>query len=114
MAGTDDRHRCAHCAKVVAGHNSKQKKHMARCASLPRGVRKVLDHAAVCESRAGVGRFSGANAAVYRKFRVTGWLVASCRACGGAVRDSPGGPACQCGLTRCTRSAQCRAVPCRA
>ena len=46
-------HRCNHCAKVVAGHC---KVHMAHCNSLPRGVREVLDHAAVCESRAEMGR----------------------------------------------------------
>ena len=89
--GSGRRHRCNHCRKVVSAKRpSECKTHMARCTSLPRGVREVLDHAAVCDSRAGVGRFSGANAAVYRKFRVTGELVASCSACGVEVRGPLG------------------------
>ena len=89
--GGGRRQRCNHCRKLVSAmYPSQLKAHMARCTSLPRGVREALDHAAVCESHAGVGRFSGENAAVYRKFRVTGEHVASCRACGVEVRGNIG------------------------
>ena len=62
------------------------KQHLARCKSLPDSVRAVMDHAAVCESRAGLGCYGGACASVYRGFRVTGWGVSECRRCGRAVR----------------------------
>ena len=53
---------------------------------MPDSVRAVLDHAAVCESRAGLGRYGGAHASVYSGFRVTGWGVNECRRCGKVVR----------------------------
>ena len=53
---------------------------------MPDSVRAVLDHAAVCESRAGLGRYGGTYASVYRGFRVTGWGVNECRRCGKVVR----------------------------
>ena len=62
------------------------KQHLARCKSLPDSVRGVLDHAAVCESRAGLGLYGGHHASVYRGFRVTGWGVNECRRCGKVVR----------------------------
>ena len=53
---------------------------------MPDSVRAVLDHAAVCESRAGLGCYGGRHASVYRGFRVTGWGVNECRRCGKVVR----------------------------
>ena len=84
VAGGGGRHRCNHCAKVIV-HKCNVKRHMACCGSLPRYVLEVLHHEALCDSRAGVGVYGGGNAALYRRFRVTGWLAASCRACGVAV-----------------------------
>ena len=79
-------HRCAHCDMVVAG-KSHHKRHMAACKSLPQDVREVLDHAAVCESRAEKGRYGRENnRAVYRRFHVTGERVAMCKACGASMR----------------------------
>ena len=79
-----DGRKCRHCATVVRSGNMKY--HLAFCKSLPDSVRAVLDHAAVCESRAGLGRYGGVNAALYRGFRVTGWGVNECRRCGKVVR----------------------------
>ena len=62
------------------------KRHLAVCKSLPASVRAVLDHTAVCESRAGLGCYGGVHASVYRGFRVTGWGVNECRRCGKVVR----------------------------
>ena len=53
---------------------------------MPDSVRAVMDHAAVCESRAGLGGYGGVHAAVYRGFRVTGWGVNECQRCGKVVR----------------------------
>ena len=53
---------------------------------MPDSVRAVMDHAAVCESRAGLGLYGGVHASVYRGFRVTGWGVNECRRCGKVVR----------------------------
>ena len=53
---------------------------------MPASVRAVMDHAAVCESRAGLGRYGGMYASVYRGFRVTGWGVNECRRCGTVIR----------------------------
>ena len=77
--------KCRHCGYHVQSLYS-LKLHLARCKSLPDSVRAVLDHAAVCESRAGLGRYGGVHAAVYRGFRVTGWGVNECRGCGKVVR----------------------------
>ena len=41
----------------------------------------MLDHAAVCESQAGLGCYGGVHASVYRGFRVTGWEVIEWRDC---------------------------------
>ena len=46
----------------------------------------MLDHAAVCESQAGLGCYGGTYASVYRGFRVTVWGVNECRGCGKVVR----------------------------
>ena len=62
------------------------KQHLARCKALPDSVRAVLDHAAVCESRAGLGLYGGRHASVHRGFRVTGCGVNECRRCGKVVR----------------------------
>ena len=56
---------------------------------MPDNVRAVVDHAAVCGSRAGLGCYGGVNASVYRGFRVTGWGVNECRRCGKVVRGWP-------------------------
>ena len=64
--------KCRHCGRIFS-KRSCIKQHLASCKSLPDSVRAVLDHAAVCESRAGLGRYGGVHAAVYRGFRVTGW-----------------------------------------
>ena len=78
---------CRHCEAVPSPQSlSSMKGHLAACKSLPDSVRAVLDHAAVCESRAGLGRYGGAHASVYRGFRVTGWGVNECRGCGKVVR----------------------------
>ena len=61
------------CAAVSTSSAATLKRHLAACKSLPANVRDVMDHAAVCESRAGLGRYGGVHAAVYRGFRVTGW-----------------------------------------
>ena len=83
-----DGSKCLHCGSVV--HRSKQKHHLASCKSLPDSVRDVMDHAAVCESRAGVGRYGGVHAELYRGFRVTGWGVNECRRCGKVIRGWAG------------------------
>ena len=71
VAADGGRRRCNHCRKVMpAIFNRKQ--HMATCKSLPHDVREVLDHAAVCESRACMGRYGRENADVYFRFHVTG------------------------------------------
>ena len=57
---------------------------------MPDSVRDVMDHAAVCESQAGLGRYGGVHAALYRGFRVTGWGVNECRRCGKVVRGWTG------------------------
>ena len=62
---------------------------LAACKSLPDSLRAVLDHAAVCESRAGMGCFGGVGAALYRSFRVIGLGVNECRRCGKVVRGWP-------------------------
>ena len=82
--GGGDRHQCAHCDKVVSAKRSR-KPHMVACASLPPAVREALDRAAVRACRAQQGQYGGENRAVYRRFRVTGAGVASCKACGGVV-----------------------------
>ena len=80
-----DEFTCRHCGTVVRGGRH-LKQHLAYCKSLPDSVRAVMDHAAVCESRAGLGRYGGVHAVVYRGFRVTGWGVNECRRCGKVVR----------------------------
>ena len=78
---------CRHCGAVLSAPcRSSLKQHLAACKSLPDSVRAVLDHAAVCESRAGLGLYGGVHASVYRGFRVTGWGVNECRGCGKVVR----------------------------
>ena len=84
--GGNDGRVCRHCSSVVRGHDAHLKYHLARCKALPDSVRGVMDHAAVCESRAGLGCYGGVHAAVYRGFRVTGWGVNECRRCGRVVR----------------------------
>ena len=84
--GGNKRSVCRHCGTVVRGNNAQRKYHLAWCKSLPDSVRAVMDHAAVCESRAGLGRYGGAHASVYRGFRVTGWGLNECRRCGKVVR----------------------------
>ena len=79
-----DKSKCRHCGKVA--RSSSMKRHLGWCKSLPDSVRAVLDHAAVCESRAGLGRYGGVHASVYRGFRVTGWGVNECRRCGKVIR----------------------------
>ena len=62
------------------------KQHLAARDTVRNSVRAVLDHAAACESRAGVGCYVGTHASAYRGFRVTGWRVNECRRCGKVVR----------------------------
>ena len=72
------RHTCRHCGLRMSNQRvSTLKQHLAWCKSLPGSVRVVLDHAAVCESRACVGSSGGRHASVYRGFRVTGCGVMS-------------------------------------
>ena len=78
--GCSNDNNCQHCGSVV--QRSQMKYHLAACKSLPGSVRAVMDHAAVCESRAGLGCYGGVHASVYRGFRVTGWGVNECRRCG--------------------------------
>ena len=80
--GGGDERKCRHCGSAVRGHCTNLKSHLAACKSLPDSVRAVMDHAAVCESRAGLGRYGGVHASVYRGFRVTGWGVNECRCWG--------------------------------
>ena len=83
--GGGDGSKCRHCGGVVLSrHNLKS--HLAWCKALPANVRDVMDHAAVCESRAGLGRYGGVHASMFRGFRVTGWGVNECRRCGKVVR----------------------------
>ena len=77
--------KCRHCRRNIP-RTWNLKQHLAYCKSLPDSVRAVLDHAAVCESRAGLGCYGGVNASVYRGFRVTGWGVNECRRCGKVFR----------------------------
>ena len=79
-------HKCRHCGAVAAQRWSTLRAHLAWCKSLPDSVRAVLDHAAVCESRAGLGCYGGVYASVYRGFRVTGWGVNECRRCGKVIQ----------------------------
>ena len=83
----EGRSKCRHCGSVV--HKRHFKRHLAACKSLPESLRAVLDHAAVCESRAGMGCFGGVGAALYRSFRVIGLGVNECRRCGKVVRGWP-------------------------
>ena len=78
--GGGDGGKCRHCGSVSRRNN--MKRHLAGCKSLPDSVRDVMDHAAVCESRAGLGCYGGVHASVYRGFRVTGWGVNECRCWG--------------------------------
>ena len=80
-----DSKRCVHCGTVVALKRGR-KSHVTACKSLPADVRGVLDRVAVRACRAGEGRYGGKNRAVYRRFKVTGEGVASCRGCGKVVR----------------------------
>ena len=78
---------CRHCGIAMsASCQTTLKRHLAWCKSLPDSVRDVMDQAAVCESRAGIGRYGGAHALVYRGFRVTGWGVNECWRCGKVIR----------------------------
>ena len=81
------RQACRHCGTALSTSSPEAlKRHLAGCKSLPDSVRDVMDHAAVCESRAGMGCYGGVHAALYRGFRVTGWGVNECRRCGKVVR----------------------------
>ena len=81
------RQACRHCGTALSTSSPEAlKRHLAGCKSLPDSVRDVMDHAAVCDSRAGLGCYGGAHASVYRGFRVTGWGVNECRRCGKVIR----------------------------